>query len=77
VRSNAIANHFDITAANKKPDSSSTDLKSSLMMSLFDDEYFSDNLNDAPSENKRNYTPAYLEFFGGFREKLIEAFSPI
>jgi superfamily II DNA or RNA helicase len=77
VRGNAIAQQFDITAANKKTEPSSTDLKPPLMMSLFDDGAFSDNLNDAPSENKQNYPPAYLESFGGFREKLIEAFSPI
>jgi hypothetical protein len=74
VRSNAIAQQFDITASDKKSTSSSTDLKPPLLMSLFDDGSLSDNLNDAPSENKQNDTPAYLESFGGFREKLIEAF---
>jgi superfamily II DNA or RNA helicase len=77
VRSNAIAKQFDITTANKKSASSSTDLKPPLIMSLFDDGSFLGNLNDAPSENKQNYPPAYLESFGGFREKLIEAFSPV
>jgi hypothetical protein len=56
---NAIAQQFDITAANKKTEPSSTDLKPPLLMSLFDDGAFSDNLNDAQSENKTSCTPAY------------------
>jgi len=46
-------------------------------MGLEDDASFSDNLSGTESNNGKNYTPACLESFGGFREKLIEAFSPI
>ena len=77
VRSNALANHFDITTGSKKTATSSTDQKSPSIESLFDDLSLSGNSNDAQLETENASIPAYLESFGGFREKLIEVFSPI
>ncbi|MGB5443933.1 MAG: helicase-related protein, partial [Psychromonas sp.] len=77
VRSNAMAEYFDISAENKKTATTSTPFKPELTMGLEDDVSFSENLTGAQSKNGKNYTPAYLESFGGFREKLIEAFAAI
>lgn len=77
VRSNAFANLFDITTSNKKTAASSSDPKSPPIKPLFDDLSLSGNSKEVQIENERSNTPAYLESFGGFREKLIEAFSPI
>ncbi|MFT6905947.1 MAG: superfamily II DNA or RNA helicase [Oleiphilaceae bacterium] len=77
VRSNAVANDFAISAGNKKLDAPSINQKPSLISALLDDLYFSEQFNSTPEKDEKPYTPAYLESFGGFREKLIEAFSSI
>tara|TARA_R110001583_G_C5662545_1_gene409806 strand:+ start:2368 stop:3759 length:1392 start_codon:yes stop_codon:yes gene_type:complete len=75
IRSNSIANHFDITTGSKKTTTPSTDHKSPLIESLFTDLSLAGNSNNSQIKNERPNIPAYLESFGGFREKLIEAFS--
>lgn len=77
VRSHAIANLFNMKAGSKNPVASSTDQKSPPIEPLFDDLSLSGNSKEVQIESERSNTPAYLESFGGFREKLIEAFSPI
>ena len=77
VRSNAMSKQFDIASENKKTTTTSNPLKPELIMGLEDDVSFSENLTGAQSKNENNYTPAHLDSFGGFREKLIEAFATI
>lgn len=76
VRSNEATKHFDIATGNHKistaldhrPTSSDIPLK---------DLSFKDPSNNTQVGNEASYPPAYLKGFGGFREKLIEAFSSI
>ncbi|WP_211235672.1 DEAD/DEAH box helicase [Psychromonas arctica] len=77
VRSNAIANQFAIKTDSKKLLTSSINLKPAPVTALLDDSSFVDIFSSINSKNEKSHTPAYLENFGGFREKLIEVFSPI
>lgn len=75
VRSNAITKEFAKTANNRKPVTSSIESKSALIMALLGDSFLEKTSNNTPPKTEKLYTSAYLETFGGFRDKLIEAFS--
>ena len=76
VKSNEATKHFNIATGNHKistalahrPTSSDIPLK---------DLSFKDPSNNTQVRNGTSSPPAYLKGFGGFREKLIEAFSSI
>lgn len=74
VRSNAIAKNFDFKTGNIKLITSSVDQNNPSIEPLFDDLSLSNNSNDVQIESEKPNIPGYLESFGGFREKLIEAF---
>ena len=77
VRSNEVAKSFDVTNTSGITATSSNALMPVLGVTLFDDSSFMDNEKSSLINNESTHTPAYFERFGGFREKLIEVFTPI
>ena len=75
VRSNVIANDFSVTRNNKNSASSSSDIKSTPMIKLLDAFSLLEPLKNSSYQNKNTSTPASLEAFGGFHQKLIETFT--
>ena len=75
VRSNGSAKYFESITHYKKQDEGSIDQETVKIAEAIDDLAFIGRYNNTPISNEKVKTPAYLEYFGGFREKLIEAFT--
>jgi superfamily II DNA or RNA helicase len=75
VRSSWANSDFSIVASRNKSASTSTKLTLKQTISLPDNLSLSEQFNDSNYQSKNTPTPAYFEYFGGFREKLIETFT--
>jgi len=74
IRSNAVANHFYRTRDNKKTELTSTNVLPISMIKLLGEMSFPQRLNEPQHPPDNLHEPAYLQAFGGFRERLIETF---
>jgi superfamily II DNA or RNA helicase len=74
IRSNAVANDFYRTRDNKKTELTSTNVLPIPMIKLLGETSFPERLNEPQHPPDNLHEPAYLQAFGGFREKLIETF---
>ena len=77
IRSNAITNNFAIKTDNKKSVASLINLKPAPVTVRLNDSSFVDTPCNTSNKNEKLHIINYLEHFGGFREQLIEAFSPM
>jgi len=74
IRSNAVANDFVRTGNNKKAEMISSNVPPIPAIKLLGEFSFFDRLNESHHPQDNLHDPAYLQAFGGFRERLIEAF---
>jgi len=77
VRSNAVANDFSVAGKKKKVLPTSTDIAPTQIITLLGEPSLSGQLNDPKHHKENPPESAYLDRFGGFREKLIEVFTSI
>jgi len=74
IRSNAVAIDFYRTRDNKKTGLTSTNVLPIPMIKLLGEMSFPERLNEPQHPPDNLHEPAYLQAFGGFRERLIETF---
>lgn len=74
MKSNAFANDFEFTGNNKNTKLTTTNALPTEATELFDVFFSSKTLNESRHSKKDLHEPAFLQAFGGFRERLIETF---
>lgn len=77
AKSNAIFSDFSSTGEGKKVAPTSTEEKYQQVIKLIGELSLFEESNTPKHQNGKSSTPNFLETFGGFRKKVIEAFISI